>query len=142
MLALGLPPILDTFPDHHRRVKRLIVDRGFISGTWAGKLKSRGIDTVIGLRSDMTLRKDMIALSKLPGTDWLVAEPPKYHKGEIPTRHIACLSDLEMWEACKLPLAGILIRDTYTDKTLYYTVVTTDVTAMVLGTACYPSPWA
>jgi hypothetical protein len=112
-----------------KRVKRLIVDRGFISGAWVGKLKSRGIDTVIGLRSDMTLHGDMVALSQLPETDWLAAEPPKYHKGEVPKRHIAYLSDLEMWESCSAELAGIVIRDTYTDKTLYYTVVTTDSTA-------------
>jgi hypothetical protein len=112
-----------------KRVRRLIADRGFISGAWVGKLKSRGIDTVIGLRSDMALHKDMIALSELPETEWLVAEPPKYHKREIPTRHIAYLSDLEMWESCKVELAGIVVRDTYTDKTLYYTVVTTDPTA-------------
>ena len=112
-----------------KRVKRLIVDRGFISGAWVGKLKSRGIDTVIGLRCDMTLHNDMVALSQLPGTDWLGAQPPKYRKGEIPTRHIAYLSDLEMWESCEAELAGIVIRDTYADKTLYYTVVTTDPTA-------------
>lgn len=111
------------------QVKRLIVDRGFMSGQWMSQLKEKGIDTVIGLRADMVLHQDMLALACLPGTVWLEAEPPKYHKGEIPVRHICYLSDLDLWEECTVPLAGIVIRDTYSDKTIYYTVVTTDLCA-------------
>jgi len=111
------------------KVKRLIVDRGFMSGEWMSDLKDGGIDTVIGLRSDMVLHQDMLALSSLPETIWLEAEPPKYHKKEIPVRRICYLSDLDLWEECRAPLAGIVIRDTYSDKTDYYTVVTTDLEA-------------
>jgi len=109
-----------------RKAKRIIVDRGFMSGAWMTDLKARGIDTVIGLRHDMTLHEDMLALSRLPETDWLDVDPPKYHRGEIPKRQIAYLDHLETWEECKVTLSGIVIRDTYTDKTLHYTVVTTD----------------
>lgn len=112
------------------KVKRLIVDRGFISGEWiSGLKKNNGLDVIIGLRSDMVMHQDMVALSKLDETIWLEAEAPKYHKGEIPRRHICYLSDLEMWEECKVPLAGIVIRDSYKDKTEYYSVVTTDLEA-------------
>ncbi|TFH43794.1 MAG: hypothetical protein E4H01_11620 [Lysobacterales bacterium] len=112
------------------KVKRLIVDRGFISGEWiSGLKKNNGLDVVIGLKSDMILHQDMVALSQLDETIWLEADPPKYHRGEIPKRHICYLSDLELWEECKVPLAGIVIRDTYKNKTEYYTVVTTDLEA-------------
>ena len=37
--------------------------------------------------------------------------------------------DLELWEECKVPLAGIVIRDTYCDKVFYQAVVTTDLRA-------------
>lgn len=50
------------------KVKRLIMDRGFISGAWVTGLKEQGIDTVIGLKTDMVLYQDMVALSKLTGT--------------------------------------------------------------------------
>lgn len=113
----------------NKKVKRLIVDRGFMSGKWMNDLKEKGIDTVIGLKSNMVLHQDMLALSRLPETIWLEAEPPKYHKEEIPARHICYLSDLNLWEECSAPLAGIVIRDTYTDRVLYYTVVTTDLSA-------------
>lgn len=112
------------------KVKRLIMDRGFISGEWISSLKTNnGLDVVIGLKSEMTQHKDMVAISQLEETIWLEADPPKYHKGEIPTRHICYISDLELWEQCKVPLAGIVIRDTYKDKTEYYTIVTTDLEA-------------
>ena len=111
-----------------RQVKRLIVDRGFMSGEWVSRLKQRGVDTVIGLRSDMGLHQDMISIAGQSETTWLDAPPPKYN-GVRPTRHIAYISDLELWEQCSVPLAGIVIRDTYSDKTQFYTVVTTDLLA-------------
>jgi len=111
------------------KIKRLIVDRGFISGKWISGLKKSGLDVVIGLKSDMILHQDMMALSELDETIWIGVYPPKYYKGEIPKRDICYLSDLEMWEECKVPLAGIVIRDSYKDKTKYYSVVTTDLEA-------------
>ena len=111
-----------------KKVKRLIVDRGFISGKWVTELKRQGIDTVIGLRTDMAIHVDMIALSQLPETVWLEAEPPKC-KNQPLCRHIAYLSDLETWDGCAVPLSGIVIRDMYADKVVYQTVVTTDISA-------------
>ncbi len=112
------------------KVKRLIVDRGFISGEWITKLK-RGekLDVVIGLKSDMILHQDMISLSTHADTKWKRVESPKYRKGEIPRRYICYLSELDLWEECRAPLSGIVIRDRYTDKVEYQTVVTTDLNA-------------
>jgi hypothetical protein len=124
----GKALIDELLPIADKHVKRLIVDRGFMSGEWVGQLKGRGIDTVIGLRSDMTLHQDMLSLASEQETIWLEARPPRYH-GTRPVRHIAYLSDLNLWEQCSAPLAGIVIRDTYTDRTEFYTVVTTDLAA-------------
>jgi hypothetical protein len=114
-----------------RKVKRLIVDRGFLSGKWIAELKHKGIDTVIGLKTDMVLYTDMLSLVTEPETVWLPANLPKYGAGKpVPTqRHIAYVSDLETWDSCGVPLAGIVIRDTYPDKVIYQCVVTTDLTA-------------
>ncbi len=114
------------------QAKRLVVDRGFLSGKWIGELKAKGIDTVIGLKTDMDLYTDMLSLASEPETFWLEADPPKYNKSKsAPTsRHIAYLSDLETWDSCKVPLAGIVIRDTYPDgKVVYQCVATTDLGA-------------
>lgn len=127
-ITQGKVLIDEILPIVSNEAKRLIVDRGFMSGEWVGDLKIRGVDTVIGLRSNMTLHEDMISLTSEKDTVWLKASPPKYH-GNRPTRHIAYLSDLNLWEECSAPLAGIVIRDTYTDKTEFYTIVTTDLTA-------------
>lgn len=115
-----------------KRAKRLVVDRGFLSGEWVGELKSNGIDTVIGLKANMDLYTDMLSLASESRTSWLEAELPKYKNSKlIPiSRHIAYLGDLETWDSCKVPLAGIVIRDTYSDgDVVYQCVVTTDLLA-------------
>lgn len=114
------------------RVKRLIVDRGFLSGEWVGELKNKNIDTVIGLKTDMALYTDMLSLASDPQTFWLEVDLPKYKnsKPQPVSRHVAYLSDLETWDSCKVALAGIVIRDTYPDgKVIYQCVVTTDLGA-------------
>jgi hypothetical protein len=124
----GKALIDELMPIVGRQAKRLIVDRGFISGKWVSQLKANGTDTVIGLRSNMTLHQDMLSLASEDDTIWLEARPPKYHANR-PVRHIAYLSDLNLWEECTVPLAGIVIRDTYADRVEYYTIVTTDLSA-------------
>ena len=114
-----------------KNVKRLIVDRGFLSGKWVAELKRKDIDTVIGLKTDMDLYIDMLSLVTEPETTWLPVDAPKYGGNKpVPiARHIAYVSDLETWDSCSMPLAGIVIRDTYPDKVLYQCVVTTDLEA-------------
>ena len=82
-------------------IRRLLVDRGFIDGAWVSALKTAGIDTVIGLRSDMDLYEDMVGLSRLDGAEWLPASPPKLHdEKQRPQRELCFLSDLDTWSAC------------------------------------------
>lgn len=129
-ITQGKELIREAMPIIGGKAKRLIVDRGFISGEWVTGLKTEhDLDMVIGLKSDMVLHQDMISLSKHRDTKWIKVDPPRYHKGEIPVRRICYLSGLDLWEECKVPLSGIVIRDKYTDKTEYQTIVTTDLTA-------------
>jgi hypothetical protein len=124
-ITQGKALIDEVLPIVGERAKRLIIDRGFMSGEWVSQLKHKGVDTVIGLRSDMTLHQDMLSLASQPDTIWLDAPPPKHHTAR-PTRHITYLGDLDLWEECSVGLAGIVIRDTYPDRIEYTTVVTTD----------------
>ena len=108
-------------------IRRLLVDRGFIDGAWISELKAAGIDTVIGLRSDMDLYEDMLGLARLDDAQWLPASPPKlYDRKKRPQREICPLTDLDTWDACTVPLQGIVIRDTYPDRVEYQCLVTTD----------------
>lgn len=109
-------------------IRRIIVDRGFIDGAWISALKAEGIDTLIGLRQDMALYEDMIGLSQLDDAAWIEAPPPKLHEGPVPQRALCPLSDLNTWEACTVPLQGLVLRDTYPDHTQYQCLVTTDLT--------------
>jgi hypothetical protein len=127
-ITQGKALIDELMPIVAKHVKRLIVDRGFMSGEWLSQLKANGVDTIIGLRSDMTLHKDMLSLASEDDTIWLEARAPRYH-GSRPLRHIAYFADLDLWEECSVPLAGIVIRDTSASKTEFYTVVTTDLSA-------------
>ena len=109
-------------------IRRLLVDRGFIDGAWISELKqAAGIDTVIGLRSDMDLYEDMLGLSSLDDAQWLPAPAPKLHdKKSRPKRELCPLRDLETWDTCTVPLQGIVIRDTYPDRVQLQCLVTTD----------------
>lgn len=127
-ITQGKAMMEEILPIINRQAKRLVVDRGFISGEWITDMKSRSIDTVIGLKSDMVLHQDMVSMAGMSETIWLAAELPK-RKNPPTSRHICYLSDLDTWDSCTAPLAGIVIKDVYADRTEYQTVVTTDITA-------------
>lgn len=107
-------------------IRRLLVDRGFIDGAWISQLKADGIDTIIGLRESMDLYQDMLGLSQLDGAAWLAAPPPKLQQGPVPQRALCPLTDLNTWQACTVPLRGLVIRDTYPDRVQYQCLVSTD----------------
>ena len=60
-------------------VKHLVLDRGFIDGGKIGRAKQEyGIDTTIGVRSNMDAYRDAAGLASLPGTQWeRHARPPR-----------------------------------------------------------------
>jgi Transposase DDE domain len=70
--ATAFWPLLDTFlaAVGPGVLKILLLDRGFINGAQIGRLKAdHAIDTVIPIRSDMSLQDDVRGLMKLP-TQW------------------------------------------------------------------------
>lgn len=76
-ITQGKAMMEEILPIVGKEVKRLVVDRGFISGEWITQMKRSGIDTVIGLKSDMALHEDMVSLASMPDTIWLSADLPK-----------------------------------------------------------------
>lgn len=109
-------------------LRRLLVDRGFIDGAWLSELKADGLDTIIGLRENMSLYEDMLGLCGLPDAPWLPVDPPQLPHGPLPQRELCPLTDLNTWSACTVPLQGVVIRDTYPDRVQYQCLVTTDLT--------------
>lgn len=52
-------------------IKDLILDRGFLDGQAIAKAKSRyGIDVTIGVKHNMNVLEDALALAKLPEVEW------------------------------------------------------------------------
>jgi hypothetical protein len=108
-------------------LRHLLVDRGYLDGTWLTELYARGTRVTIGVREDMLILEDMRNLSQLAGMTWQAAAPPKLHDGPLPQREIMSLPAMEAeWAACDVPLSSCLIRDTYPDEVRYQGVVTTE----------------
>lgn len=64
-LTLGrqmMQALLELLP---RRNWTLLLDRGLIDGKWIGELQRRGVNVVIGVRSDMHLYDDALGLARL-----------------------------------------------------------------------------
>lgn len=58
-------------------IKHLILDRGFIDGVEIAHAKTHhGIDTTIGVRSNMSVYKDALGLASLPETVWQCYDRP------------------------------------------------------------------
>ena len=107
-------------------IRHLLVDRGFVDGTWMSKLYERGTRVTIGVKKDMLVMQEMKNLSRLSDAEWTPAEPPKIHDGPVPERAVIGFGYLEgEWENCDAPLSGCLIRDIYPNKTTYQGLVTT-----------------
>jgi hypothetical protein len=104
-------------------IRRVIIDRGFLDGQWITDLKARGVDTIIGLRSDMLAYQDAIAFAPHLGKRWQPAAPPDYRDRPAPTRHIARVPASELWETCQTPLAVCLIEDRHDDGAVVHQVV-------------------
>ena len=108
------------------RIQHLLMDRGYLDGTWLTTLRRHGTRVTIGVREDMLILQDMCNLSRAPGMVWQAAAPPKLHTDPQPQRAIMSLPAMEAeWASCEVPLSSCLIRDTYPDAVRYYGLVTT-----------------
>lgn len=91
----------------------LLIDRGFLDGAWLAEQAKLGTDIVIGLKEDMHAYADLIGLSRLPDTVWEDVPPPKNHRALPPIRQVALFPQIESWDACTIPLTGLVVRDQY-----------------------------
>lgn len=115
----------------------LIVDRGFLDGAQMGHLKKDwGVDTVTGLKSNMSILEDARGLLRLGQGEWQeyhpvqlepsfsLPKPEEIVKREEarqrtlkaegrwpeprPAEKIAVFNDLTSWDACPVPLTVVL----------------------------------
>ena len=124
-LALGrqvMAALLELLPG---RRWTLLLDRGFIDGKWIGALKRRGVDVVIGVKSDMYLYEDALGLARLEDTKWLQVAAPQYKNGACPRRYVTGWQGLETWPSCPVPLSAAVIEDRFPDQTRHYVIAGT-----------------
>lgn len=129
-LTLGkkvLKAALEKLPKQHWHV---LIDRGFLDGAWIGELYEQGLTVVMGVRSDMDIYEDLIALSRLPGTPWERVAPPKLHGKPRPKRYVTGFTEVESWSSCPRPLSGVVIRDVFPDGKVIHQVVVSTAPAM------------
>jgi Transposase DDE domain len=100
----------------------LLVDRGFIDGTWLSEQADLETDVIIGLKTDMAAYADLLGLAQMPDSHWTTVEPPKNHRQPPPTRQVAMFDGIESWDSCPVPLTGLVVRDSYPDGTVEWQV--------------------
>ena len=83
-------------------IRHLILDRGFIDGAAIGRAKrEHGIDTTIGVRSNMDIYRDAVGIAALPETAWrnharpLAAVEPPIRRHPVDARHAEILQRRE-----------------------------------------------
>jgi len=91
----------------------LLIDRGFLDGAWLAEQAGLGTDIIIGLTEDMHAYADLVGLSRLLDTVWEDVPPPKNHRDPPPRRQVALFPQIESWDACTIPLTGLVVRDCY-----------------------------
>lgn len=124
-LTLGkqvMEALLELLPE---RKWTLLLDRGFIDGEWIGQLKRKGVDVVIGVKSDMHLYEDAMGLARLEDTQWTQVAAPKYKDGSLPRRYVTGWKGLETWDSCPVPLSAAVIEDRFDDRTKHYVIAGT-----------------
>ena len=86
-------------------MKELIMDRGYISGPFVGKLKRElGVDVLIPLRASMSDFEDALKLAQ--EAKWVTTEnevDPSSGKMLRKTT-TACIEQMELWDTCPIPL--------------------------------------
>lgn len=98
-----------------RDLALLLIDRGFLDGAWLAEQARLGTEVIIGQKSNMAAYEDLVGLAKMGDTVWEVLAPPKNHRDPPPKREAALFPEITTWDACKVPLTGLVIRDRYPD---------------------------
>lgn len=93
----------------------LLIDRGFIDGAWLAQQAKLGTDVIIGLKTDMVAYTDLLGLAQMDDVSWEEVPAPKNHRTPPPERTVALFDSIESWDACSVPLQGLVIRDCYSN---------------------------
>lgn len=93
----------------------LLIDRGFIDGDWIAEQAKLGTEVMIGLKSNMTAYGDLLGLANMADTSWQDVPAPKNHRDLPPQRRVALFPEITTWDACTVPLTGLVIKDQYPD---------------------------
>jgi hypothetical protein len=97
----------------------LIMDMGFLDGTWLRDLKQQhAVDVFIPVKENMSILADAIGLAAYEQVAWETVRA-------TPRREIALLRELTTWDSTKLPLQCCLVRDTTSDGKLSYWAIVT-----------------
>jgi len=129
-LTLGKQVLAAALEKLPKQSWHLLIDRGFLDGAWIGELYEQGLTVVMGVRSDMDIYEDLIALSRLPGTPWERVSPPKLRQTARPKRYVTGFTEVESWSSCPRPLSAAVIRDQFPEGPPRYQVVVSTAPAM------------
>jgi hypothetical protein len=94
-------------------VKLLIVDRGYIDGTFISDAKTRHhIDVMVPLKVSMDVYKDALQLAKsgLPGCGAWNRYKCYEHRGTRFTEDVCCIENPGVWKECSVTLHVSLMR--------------------------------
>lgn len=85
-------------------MKELILDRGYISGPFIGRMKQiYKVDVLIPLRSSMSDFQDGLKIAE--GQEWTTTENETDENGKVLRKTITtCVKKMELWEECPVPL--------------------------------------
>ncbi len=111
-------------------VEGLLLDGGYLDGEWLGELHRQfGLRIMIRVREDMTLTQDALGVATSAGGRWVAppawqeAPAPKIKGKPRPTRHVLLVKGLTTWETVGEAVDALVIRDTYPDGKVQYTVI-------------------
>lgn len=93
----------------------LLIDRGFIDGDWLAQQPRLGTDVIVGVKSDMAAYADLLGLARMDDVRWEEVPPPKNHRNPPPKRQVALFESIDSWDACSVPLQGLVVKDCYPD---------------------------
>jgi hypothetical protein len=109
-------------------IRWLILDAGFVDGSWLRRLKEQGTDTVIRIKEGMDNYEAAVRQAqKAPVRAWQSVALPKRRKAEARPlrREVLGLVDQPGWEGLDLPISVGVVRDTYADTVEYWALICT-----------------
>lgn len=101
-------------------MKLLIVDRGYISGSFISYVKSElKSDILIPLKSNMDALKDPEEIVKAFKYKWTRYDEYERH-GTMYVEDVVVVNDVEVWKECSVPLSVSIMRITGSDGSIKY----------------------